>query len=677
MTAARAEISAFLTLQDLVRSMLARNPHAIASVSSLNWAAGLQHLLLRRGATAQARRDAALKPVPLDRERELAGQFAYYMPFADLAYENKSGLLRGLEELSKRPGGCDLVSHRLEPSPYRPVYLAMRVHGGEALIVSVAGTNSVRDALVDADCLARPFLWGYAHAGFARSAENLLEELLPVIQAHVTSHPLGRVVLVGHSMGAGVAALMTLLLRHRLGVRARNVSFAPPATVSPDLAGACYNCCVALVNKDDFVPSLSEQNILKLLQEVVEASAESAAAETLIGAAKGPRAKTHALTSMARDGFESVLGRVPPSAITWFDQLRANQTTLLVQSQQRMNVQLGRLGVALDEQYEIIRKRLDLALREAPAAVGEHAAELSRTVGALREELDILARFARQSQYDAQLHQEELSRYLGGQLTESSGNNSSEPTTASKEDSQSLNGSSSNSSSSSPVATAVAAAVATRRTLERVTVALKPVDSLLTDWGARANRAGSALVKSASEGQLARVAEVTQAKVCSYDVVSRLLSAAEDVAPNAADGSAVSFVSKPCSTPGTASSHSLSSSTTTAAAAEDTIVLRRALSGEATTPLKLLIGGYQPVDGELCAVPATFLFRPSDTDGRVSQLFEADLAAYSHIVLSPSMFTDHLTRRYTAATEQLTAKHGIDSKQLGLPGKWAKRVRGI
>ena len=158
-----------------------------------------------------------------------------------------------------------MLSQRLSPRPHQPGYVLTEVDAGANMVVAIRGTDSIRDIVSDVDCLAVPFLWGFAHRGFARAADDLVASLLPHIIRHAVEHPDAELVVTGHSMGAGVATLATLLLRHRCGVAARCVLFGPPSCVSPDLASACRGCVIGLVNNDDFIPSLSERSVLLLI----------------------------------------------------------------------------------------------------------------------------------------------------------------------------------------------------------------------------------------------------------------------------------------------------------------------------------------------------------------------------------------------------------------------------
>jgi hypothetical protein len=73
-------------------------------------------------------------------------------------------------------------------------------------------------------------------------------------------HPFSRripIVTTGHSLGAGIAVIAALLLREQQFL-SFCVGIATPACLSPNLAAACSQYAVSLVNRVDIVPRLSE-----------------------------------------------------------------------------------------------------------------------------------------------------------------------------------------------------------------------------------------------------------------------------------------------------------------------------------------------------------------------------------------------------------------------------------
>lgn len=81
--------------------------------------------------------------------------------------------------------------------------------------------------------------------------------------------------MVGHSLGGGVAALFTTLLKERFRLpddRIHCYAFGSPACVNDNLAAKCENNVTAVVLHDDLVPRIGPSSVrllLKVLRQVV------------------------------------------------------------------------------------------------------------------------------------------------------------------------------------------------------------------------------------------------------------------------------------------------------------------------------------------------------------------------------------------------------------------------
>ena len=92
-----------------------------------------------------------------------------------------------------------------------------------------------------------PFLTGRAHSGFAAAAWQLMKDHGPRLARALAAHPGYELVLTGHSMGAGIAARATMLLRARDGdveaalrAGAEGVGGEPMEVVARARAARCY-----------------------------------------------------------------------------------------------------------------------------------------------------------------------------------------------------------------------------------------------------------------------------------------------------------------------------------------------------------------------------------------------------------------------------------------------------
>eukprot|EP00438_Fugacium_kawagutii_P006688 Skav219100 [mRNA] locus=scaffold1574:186457:196994:+ [translate_table: standard] len=153
------------------------------------------------------------------------------------------------------------------------------------VLLGVAGTHTVADCLTDALCDTIPITddFGFAHRGAVEASAWLCAEYGESLK-YLEDTPNGgtpkmgfrlkpfvllvkekgyEVILVGHSLGAAVAAVCCVQLRAS-GVAARCVCFAPPATMDPTAAALASSYITSVVHDDDCIPRMSILSLLDL-----------------------------------------------------------------------------------------------------------------------------------------------------------------------------------------------------------------------------------------------------------------------------------------------------------------------------------------------------------------------------------------------------------------------------
>ena len=189
---------------------------------------------------------------------------------ADLAYdEHKDGDIKQVLKTM----GYTLVKHDTTAVPgYLGHYLAINTDTseGKTAIIGVKGTSNFEDFLTDMCAsavqynLTNAFYEGgdntlRCHEGVFISSQRLAEDLLPLINNILL--PSGyRIVIVGHSLGAACATILSILLKastpslqedpHLLKVWA----FASPPILDAVSALACSDFVTTVVNNCDIIP---------------------------------------------------------------------------------------------------------------------------------------------------------------------------------------------------------------------------------------------------------------------------------------------------------------------------------------------------------------------------------------------------------------------------------------
>ena len=185
--------------------------------------------------------------------------FVRHIGFAELAYEFMPGVLR--KELKGM--GHELVSHEPATGMFEPAYFVSLNASTRELVVSVRGTSSSADWLTNLfikpgalalkgekpeDCVV--------HGGMLQAARFLLARAGQLIRSMSAAG--FAVVVVGHSLGGGVATVLAVILREEVGMRdVRCVAYAAPPAVSRRLATLARDYVSCIVNGDDVIPRTS------------------------------------------------------------------------------------------------------------------------------------------------------------------------------------------------------------------------------------------------------------------------------------------------------------------------------------------------------------------------------------------------------------------------------------
>lgn len=151
-----------------------------------------------------------------------------------------------------------------------PRHFVARDESTRSIVVVIRGTNSVSDVLVDLLCDSAPFASGYAHKGMRDAAQALYHAVAPALRSALTDNKGYSVVTAGHSLGAGVAMLLTKILLDNGFHGTQCYAISPPPVFGPSHAvdrkwSKSIEC---FVRCDDIVPCLSLASARALVMEI-------------------------------------------------------------------------------------------------------------------------------------------------------------------------------------------------------------------------------------------------------------------------------------------------------------------------------------------------------------------------------------------------------------------------
>ncbi|KAL6128724.1 hypothetical protein ACLB2K_072079 [Fragaria x ananassa] len=146
-----------------------------------------------------------------------------------------------------------------------PPYIVYLDHDHSDIVLVVRGLNMAKESdflvMLDNKLGQTKFDGGYVHNGLMKAAEWLFDTECEFLRELVLKNPKYTLTFIGHSLGSGVVALLTLVAlqnRSKLGIverkRIRCYATAPARCMSLNLAVRYADVINSIVLQDDFLP---------------------------------------------------------------------------------------------------------------------------------------------------------------------------------------------------------------------------------------------------------------------------------------------------------------------------------------------------------------------------------------------------------------------------------------
>mmetsp|Transcript_27083 Transcript_27083/g.62640 ORF Transcript_27083/g.62640 Transcript_27083/m.62640 type:complete len:585 (-) Transcript_27083:61-1815(-) len=215
---------------------------------------------------------------------QLMDDACHWVKFAQAAYglytndvaqgDDKAKVLRALDNTA------EVVMANLQPKGVQsPGHFVAVDRKRQAIVLGIRGTSNMSDAITDAVGQPVPVSDGsktLAHKAMLASARQLLDKVQNDLESTAPGCKGYKVVVTGHSLGAGTAILCTELLRTREvkglfpGAKLQCFAYAPPPVLGPKGAAAMEGVEVySFVNRFDLVPRASMSNGFHLGREAM------------------------------------------------------------------------------------------------------------------------------------------------------------------------------------------------------------------------------------------------------------------------------------------------------------------------------------------------------------------------------------------------------------------------
>eukprot|EP00189_Rhodosorus_marinus_P011853 CAMPEP_0184737668 /NCGR_PEP_ID=MMETSP0315-20130426/435_1 /TAXON_ID=101924 /ORGANISM="Rhodosorus marinus, Strain UTEX LB 2760" /LENGTH=619 /DNA_ID=CAMNT_0027204977 /DNA_START=54 /DNA_END=1913 /DNA_ORIENTATION=- len=189
-------------------------------------------------------------------------------------------LAAGEQKIRGQLGGGSFTLLGRETGICKPRYYVAVDHSINSIVLSVKGTSNFNDFLTDLSSDLHPIVAklppshgegesklksasvvGGVHRGFYQSAAHVLSGARDELLRLSDEHPGYDIFLTGHSLGASVASIATILLYKdedfvKGANRTRCIAFGPAPSVTENVGEAFNGVITSYINKDDLVSGL-------------------------------------------------------------------------------------------------------------------------------------------------------------------------------------------------------------------------------------------------------------------------------------------------------------------------------------------------------------------------------------------------------------------------------------
>jgi hypothetical protein len=146
-------------------------------------------------------------------------------------------------------------------------------HEHKKVVLSIRGTFSLEEIVLDVAAVSREFCGGEAHSEMANMAERVWTVAGPTVRNVLEMNPGYEFILTGHSLGAGAATLVTILVQNKNLLpkeqKIRCFAYASPPVYTPlEFVPKSVQATTNFVHQNDVVSFLSIQKVRQLFSSL-------------------------------------------------------------------------------------------------------------------------------------------------------------------------------------------------------------------------------------------------------------------------------------------------------------------------------------------------------------------------------------------------------------------------
>eukprot|EP01133_Synstelium_polycarpum_P007865 gene7865-9233_t len=166
----------------------------------------------------------------------------------------------------------DILSTKWYSSKYSPGHFIAIDHETKSVVLSIRGTFNHFDVITDLVAKAKQYRGGVAHLGMILCAHKKMKETEAILLKALHANQGYRLIVTGHSLGAGVGSVFTFLFYDaHPEIPIHCYAFGPPCILSYELATheIVQSLVTSFCMNDDIVPRLSFCSLF-YLREVLD-----------------------------------------------------------------------------------------------------------------------------------------------------------------------------------------------------------------------------------------------------------------------------------------------------------------------------------------------------------------------------------------------------------------------
>lgn len=176
----------------------------------------------------------------------------------------------------------DLLAQELRAGVLKPSYVLVRDRQLRMVVLAIRGTHSFKDMFTSLTGASKPHhlvdangvVLGYSHFGMLAAARWIKGQTRQLLEQALADNPGYRLKIIGHSLGGGTAALLTMMLREAGGPFAgvTCIAVACPSCMTLELAQSCADYVTTVVHNADVIPTICPGSADALREEVMRSS---------------------------------------------------------------------------------------------------------------------------------------------------------------------------------------------------------------------------------------------------------------------------------------------------------------------------------------------------------------------------------------------------------------------